>query len=118
MDPAAQENNLTYDHRMGVDVEARRDGSWAVRVGAEGASTDHVVAVPPGYADGVGCSGIAEAELVRASFAFLLEREPAGSILRRFSLDVIPRYFPEYPALIRRYVGAPPSAREGSSSSE
>ena len=30
------------------------------------------------------------------SIAFLLEREPASSILPEFSLDVIPNYFPEY----------------------
>ncbi len=34
--------------------------------------------------------------LVEASFHFLLEREPKESILRRFDLMVISRYFPEY----------------------
>jgi hypothetical protein len=34
--------------------------------------------------------------LVRASFAFLLEREPASSILAEFELSDIGRYFPEY----------------------
>lgn len=34
--------------------------------------------------------------VVRASFEFLLEREPASSILPEFSLDEISRYFPEY----------------------
>jgi hypothetical protein len=34
--------------------------------------------------------------LVTASFRFLLEREPKESILRRFDLTVIGRYFPEY----------------------
>lgn len=40
-------------------------------------------------------------ELVRASFEFLLEREPAAAILRMFGLDVISQYFPGYPAEIR-----------------
>jgi hypothetical protein len=40
--------------------------------------------------------------LVRASFEFLLEREPRGSILRTFDLDVIERYFPGY----ERAIGA------------
>ena len=35
-------------------------------------------------------------ELVTASFAFLLEREPPESILRSFDLTEIARYFPEY----------------------
>ena len=34
--------------------------------------------------------------VVRESFGFLLEREPASSILPEFSLDVIPNYFPEF----------------------
>ena len=41
-------------------------------------------------------------ELVAASFVFLLEREPRESILRRFELPVIERYFPGYEAEIRR----------------
>ena len=35
-------------------------------------------------------------ELVRASFLFLLEREPKESILRSFNLTAISRFFPEY----------------------
>ncbi len=40
--------------------------------------------------------------LVRRSFAFLLEREPASAILPRFDLGTIERYFPEYGAASRR----------------
>jgi hypothetical protein len=40
--------------------------------------------------------------LVRETFAFLLEREPRSSILARFDLPVVERYFPEYPSEIRR----------------
>lgn len=39
-------------------------------------------------------------DLVRRSFEFLLEREPPQSILRRFALGDIERYFPEYPRVI------------------
>lgn len=35
-------------------------------------------------------------QLVKASFAFLLEREAPESILRSFDLTDIARYFPEY----------------------
>lgn len=38
--------------------------------------------------------------LLQASFEFLLEREPASSILSRFALPVIERYFPEYPRVV------------------
>jgi hypothetical protein len=40
--------------------------------------------------------------VVRESFHFLLEREPATSILRQFSLSDISRYFPEYPSELER----------------
>jgi hypothetical protein len=40
--------------------------------------------------------------LVRETFEFLLEREHVRSILTRFDLTVVTRYFPEYPAEIRR----------------
>ncbi|MDQ6879433.1 MAG: hypothetical protein M3082_17405 [Candidatus Dormibacteraeota bacterium] len=41
-------------------------------------------------------------ELVKRSFEYLLEREPPQSILPRFSLQDIERYFPDYPATIRQ----------------
>ena len=43
--------------------------------------------------------------LVEESFRFLLEREPKESILRRFALPVIGRYFPEYEQEIKRRLG-------------
>ena len=39
--------------------------------------------------------------LVGATFRFLLEREPLGSILPSFDLTVVERYFPEYRTEIR-----------------
>ena len=42
--------------------------------------------------------------LLQASFEFLLEREPASSIMSRFALPVIERYFPEYPRVISEMV--------------
>jgi hypothetical protein len=45
--------------------------------------------------------------LVEESFRFLLEREPQGSIMRRFDLQVIGRYFPEYSEEIGKRLGAP-----------
>jgi hypothetical protein len=41
-------------------------------------------------------------QLLEASFRFLLEREPASSILSQFALPVIERYFPEYPRVVRQ----------------
>jgi hypothetical protein len=41
---------------------------------------------------------------VRAAFAFLLDREPKESILRRFDVTVIARYFPEFEETIGSYL--------------
>jgi hypothetical protein len=39
-------------------------------------------------------------ELIRASFEFLLQREPPSSILADFDLSTIERYFPEFRASV------------------
>ena len=85
-------------------------GAWscAVRVQDARSTTEHEVGVdeidlPPAL-DG---AGVPEVErLVVATFEFLLEREPKESILRRFDLPIVARYFPEYPAEIARRIGA------------
>lgn len=79
-----------------VTISQQADHTFRVDVRGSGATTTHVVEVPAGLAEEVGWSEGGEADLVRASFDFLLEREPSTSILRRFSLDVIDSYFPEY----------------------
>ncbi len=55
-----------------------------------------------GKAAGFGCRPEA---LVEACFRFLLDREAKESILPRFSLGVISRYFPEVDARIGDYLG-------------
>ena len=42
---------------------------------------------------------------VEAAFRFLLDREPKESILARFDVSVIPRYFPEFERELPRYLG-------------
>ena len=86
-----------------IPVTRQTDGTFHVQTPA---GTSHDVSVPAGYPDSLGCGHIAPEALVRASFEFLLEREPASSILRKFSLDVISRYFPDYPAEIRARLGS------------
>ena len=79
-------------------------GAILVRLSGEGYDTEHVVTVPAKLADAVGCSGVTSQELVRASFEFLLQREPPTSILRRFTLDQIATYFPEYQSEVANLV--------------
>jgi hypothetical protein len=67
----------------------------------EGSVTRHRVSVSRGELERFGRAGEAPESLVRRSMAFLLERESKESIMRRFDLTVITRFFPEYAARIR-----------------
>lgn len=79
-----------------VDVTEAGPGVYAVRVGTGEGTTEHRVTVPQSLLEELGIADTDPGTLVRESFAFLLEREPATSILPEFSLEVIGRYFPEY----------------------
>jgi hypothetical protein len=90
-----------------VDVNvAPENGGWVceVSVDHEGERSQHTVSVTS--ADlarwGAGEGAKAVEDLVRRSFEFLLEREPPSSILPRFELSVIQRYFPEYDRNFKR----------------
>lgn len=84
-------------------VEVRADGdAFAVTVREGGATTEHRVRIPEGYASELGLEDADPVALVEESFAFLLEREPKESIMSSFELPVIARYFPEYPDEITR----------------
>ena len=79
-----------------IDVRCGRDGErWLclVRVREGPSSTEHRVTVAPADLARLDPAGADPERLVRAAFAFLLEREPASSILRSFDLPVIGRYF-------------------------
>ena len=77
-------------------------GAFGVRLTEGTAATDYRVTVPPGYLEELGLPEADPEAVVRESFAFLLEREPATSILPEFALPEIARYFPEYPAELPR----------------
>jgi hypothetical protein len=79
-----------------ISVTELRDGAFQVDILQGDTTTRHVVTIPAGLPGTLGHASVNHAELVRQSFLFLLEREPATSILGCFSLDVISRYFPEY----------------------
>jgi len=81
---------------------APSESGWTGRVTVtdRGSTTHHTVRVSRGDLERWS-RGTDPADLVRRSFAFLLEREPKESILSAFDLAVIPRYFPEYADAMR-----------------
>lgn len=86
-----------------ISVESSGASVYRVVVAQGRNKTTHDVTVTPEdvarYAP-----GSTPERLLEASFEFLLEREPASSILSRFALPVIERYFAEYPKVIRQMV--------------
>ena len=86
-----------------ISVESSGGAVYRVKVAQGPRTTTHEVTVTAAdvarYAP-----GSTPERLLEASFEFLLEREPASSILSRFALPVIERYFPEYPREISRMV--------------
>lgn len=79
-----------------ISVKATDGGRFEVTVRENGSETRHVVAVEPAYARKLVGTDPSIEELLRRSFEFLLEREPKESILSRFDLRDISRYYPEY----------------------
>lgn len=96
----------------GIDVVCAADGSaWdcSVRVDdGDGISTHAVRVAAADIPSVAGRPSSAPADvdaverLVTETFVFLLERESKTSILARFDLSVVGRYFPEYDREIRR----------------
>jgi hypothetical protein len=85
-----------------IEVEKIDRLKFRVRIIEAGSATTHDVTVSPGDYAKLAGDKIQPEELVRRSFEFLLEREPKESILARFDLSVISRYFPEYEREIKR----------------
>ncbi len=80
--------------------QAPGEGLATVEVEQHGTRTRHRVTVTQEDLTRYGATDVTD--LVRRSFEFLLEREPATSILREFRITEIERYFPEFREAIRR----------------
>jgi hypothetical protein len=85
-----------------IEVEKIDNSKFRVRIIEAGGETIHDVTVTPNDYARLTNGKVDPEELVRRSFEFLLEREPKESILTRFDLSVISRYFPEYVKEIKR----------------
>jgi hypothetical protein len=69
-------------------------------------TTSHRVSVTDGVLDQAGLSGVDHERVVQETMRFLLEREPATSILPEFSLEDVSRFFPEFYQELRRRLSA------------
>jgi hypothetical protein len=70
--------------------------SFDVRIEEAGEVTTHRVTMSRADYQRLGSGTASPEEFVQKCFGFLLEREPKESILGRFDVAVIGRYFPEF----------------------
>jgi hypothetical protein len=81
---------------ISVESSETADGwRFDVLVSDDGSESRHEVTLSRTDRDRI-AGGADPEQLIRESFAFLLEREPKESIMGSFDLTVIARYFPEY----------------------
>jgi hypothetical protein len=85
-----------------ISISALAPRAFRVEVREGQRETTHQVTVPERLGETLELREDDLERVVRESFRFLLEREPATSILRQFSLSDISRYFPEYPSELER----------------
>lgn len=86
-----------------ISVTEMEADVFKVTVEEDGSSTEHQVTIAPGDLESLPATASAS-DVIEASFRFLLDREHKESILSRFELGVIARYFPEYPEELGRYL--------------
>jgi len=89
-----------------IEVQKTADGEFEARIVEGKSATTHRVTLKPADYERLTAGKVEPAELIRRSFEFLLEHESKESILSRFDLTVISRYFPSYEREIRRRLGA------------
>ncbi len=85
-----------------IEVEKIGEGEFQVRVIEGKSQTSHRVTMKAADYDRISGGKVEPAELVRRAFEFLLENEPKESIMARFDLMVIARYFPNFEREMKR----------------
>ena len=86
-----------------ISVEAIDNNSFKVSV-TKDSTTEHIVLVNNHFHEDVTNNKITKIELITRSFEFLLKRESNQSILKKFNLEVISQYFPEYIDEIKKLI--------------
>lgn len=82
-----------------IEVERAGEGDpleFEVSVRMGGGETRHHVTMGRDTCERLTMGTHTPERCIEATFEFLLDREPQGSILRRFDITVVSRYFPEF----------------------
>jgi hypothetical protein len=89
-----------------IEVKCTRDGdplTFDVTVKEDDSSSRHQVTMSRDMAVRLAGDRAPEA-CIEAAFRFLLDREPKESIMGRFDVTVVSRYFPEFEATLPDYL--------------
>jgi hypothetical protein len=85
----------TKDFKM-VSVKKKSEREFLVTIEEKSSSPEHTVTVDDDYYQNLTVGKTTKEELIKRSFEFLFEREPKESILSKFNLRIIKKYFLEY----------------------
>ena len=86
-----------------ISIEKIDNNSFKVSV-VKDSSTEHIVLLNDHFHQNISNNKLTKSELITNSFEFLLERESNQSILKKFNLEVIGQYFPEYIDEIKKLI--------------
>lgn len=79
-----------------IAVTAMEPGWYGVQVREGYDTTSHRVQIPEDLKTDLGVIDVTDEALVRETFMFLLEKEPATAIRTEFALDEVAGYFDDY----------------------
>ena len=100
--------DLTKSNRLEVRRTAEGDSLGFEVVVRQGKSeTRHQVTMSRESCERLSGGKHSPERVLEAAFRFLLDREPKESILGRFDVTVISRYFPEFERELPRYLTTP-----------
>ncbi len=87
---------------MSVSIKKRTDDVFQVTV-ADSITTTHEVTVNDQSLTDLTDDKVTKEQLLEFSFNFLLDREPNTSILSKFDINVISKYFSDYRDEVKRW---------------
>ena len=87
---------------MSVSIKKRTDDVFQVTV-ADSMTTTHEVTVTDQSLSDLTNNKVTKEQLLEFSFNFLLDREPNTSILSKFDINVISKYFSDYRDEVKRW---------------
>jgi hypothetical protein len=85
-----------------IQVKQIGEGEFRVRVIEGTSATSHRVTMKTADYERISGGKVEPTELVKRAFEFLLAREPKESILAKFDLSIIGKYFAEFEREMKR----------------